>query len=169
MDTIELMRVFVATAHAGSFTAAGRQLGRSKALVSKYVGALEQRLGVRLFNRTTRHLGLTQAGAAYLAQAQPLLDEFGALEAMVREEHETPRGRLRVSAPRALGERALRPVTAGFLAAYPEIQLEMDLSDRHVDLVEEGFDAVVRVAELQESGLIARKIGSAQHRVCAAL
>ena len=149
MDVIDQMRTFVAVADTGSFTSAGRQLNKSKALVSKHIGDLEHRLGARLLNRTTRKVGLTELGGAYLQRARELIDEFDALEESVRANSGAPRGRLKVTAPQVFGELELMELVCAFQKANPEIQPDIFLSDRVVDLVGEGFDVAIRVAQMR--------------------
>ena len=163
-----MMQAFMAVAQEGGFTAAGRRLGKSKALVSKHVGALEERLGVRLLNRTTRRVSLTEAGELYLHRSGTLLEDFDALEESVRGAHGTPSGLLRVGAPKTLGEIPLTRLITRFLSENPEIDMELLLNDRFVDLVEEGIDVAVRVTEPQDSSLIARRIAPVRMVACAA-
>ena len=167
MDTIEQMRTFVAVADTGSFTKAGKFLTKSKALVSKHVGDLEERLGARLLNRTTRKVGLTDLGEAYLQRARDLLAEFEALEESVRDNAKTPRGRLKITAPQVFGELELMELVCAFQAAHPEIQPEIFLSDRVVDLVGEGFDVAIRVAAMPDSSLIVRRLCDVKIHICA--
>ena len=168
MDPILAMRSFVAVVDQGSFTAAAERLDLSTALVSKYVRQLEQRLDTRLLHRTTRVLRLTESGRAYLERARQLLAEFDELEAAIQDRPQTPRGRLVISAPVAFGESRLAPILADYLRAYPELSIDLRLSDRYVRLVEEGIDLSVRIGRLDDSSLIARRLASARIIVCAA-
>jgi DNA-binding transcriptional LysR family regulator len=168
MDTITRMKAFVAVVEAGGFSAAARRAGRSKALMSKHVAELEQEFGGRLLNRTTRQLSLTEAGEAAYEEAQEILRRVGRLRETIEAVSTAPRGRLRISVPRAIGEADLARAIMQFVAAYPEIRLELSLDDRFVDLVEEGFDAAVRVAALADSALIARKLSGFRIAVYAA-
>ena len=168
MDTIDGMRTFVAVVNAGSFTAAAERLNLSQALVSKYVGQLESRLGVRLLNRTTRRLSLTEVGRAYFERCVQLLESFDELEAVVQARHTAPRGQLRITAPVTLGELYLAPVIVEFLRAQPGISVDLRLSDRFVDLVDEGLDLAIRMGELKDSRLVARRLGSSRLVLCAA-
>ncbi|WDR05097.1 LysR substrate-binding domain-containing protein [Devosia rhodophyticola] len=152
------IRAFVQVFDSGGFSAAARQHGRSKALLSKYVTDLEDFLGVRLMNRTTRKLGLTEAGEVYYREASALLQQLDDLDASITDQTSEPRGLLRVSAPRNFGERTLAPVLFGFLAKYPKVSLDLRLEDRYVDLVDEGIDVALRISTLADSSLIARKI-----------
>lgn len=158
MDTITGMRTFCAVAKEGSFVKAARQLGFSPALTSKYVGQLEERLGVRLLNRTTRSLALTENGRAYLAQASHMIADFDALEASMQASQNAPSGKIVMTAPRILGRGMLGEGLAQFLKRYGDISLELRLSERLVDVVEEGFDLAIRAGALKDSSLIARKL-----------
>jgi DNA-binding transcriptional LysR family regulator len=161
------IRAFVQVFDAGGFSAAARQHGRSKALLSKYVTDLEDYLGVRLMNRTTRKLSLTEAGEAYYREASQVLAQLDELDASILEQTEAPRGLLRVSAPRNFGEMILAPAIFKFLAAHAEVTLDLRLEDRFVDLVEEGIDVALRISAAQDSSLIARKICDMQHSAVA--
>jgi DNA-binding transcriptional LysR family regulator len=152
------IRAFVQVYDSGGFSAAARQHGRSKALLSKYVTDLEDYLGVRLMNRTTRKLGLTEAGEAYYREASQLLQQFDDLDATIADQTAGPRGLIRVSAPRNLGESTLAPVIFDFLVSHPQVSIDLRLEDRYVDLVDEGIDLALRISNLQDSSLIARKI-----------
>jgi DNA-binding transcriptional LysR family regulator len=152
------IRAFVQVYDSGGFSAAARQHGRSKALLSKYVTDLEDYLGVRLMNRTTRKLGLTEAGEAYYREASQLLQQFDDLDATIADQTAAPRGLIRVSAPRNLGESTLAPVIFDFLVSHPQVSIDLRLEDRYVDLVDEGIDLALRISNLQDSSLIARKI-----------
>jgi len=158
MDTLTRMQAFVRVAEAGGFSAAARKLGRSKALLSKYVRELEDGLGVRLLNRTTRQLSLTEAGSVYLREALEILQRLDDLEAMIHDTHREPRGHLRVAAPRTLGDGELGRAVMEFLQREPLITIALALEDRFVDLVEEGYDVAIRVTDLADSSLIARKL-----------
>jgi DNA-binding transcriptional LysR family regulator len=167
MDTLDLMRTFVAVADTQSFTGAGKRLGRSKALVSKHVGELEERLGVRLINRTTRSVQVTEIGRAYYERARALIAEFESLEEAIKAESGQPRGRLRITAPQTLGEMELIEMLNAFRARFPSLDVEVFLADRLVDLISEGFDLAIRVTTLQDSTLIARKLCDVRLLLCA--
>lgn len=167
MDTIELMRTFVAVVDNMSFTAAATRLGRSKALISKHVGELEERLGVRLINRTTRSVQVTDIGRAYSERARTLISDFEALEDTVKSQSGEPRGRLRITAPHTLGEMEMMEMLEAFHKRYPRLELDIFLSDRLVDLVAEGFELALRVTTLQDSTLIARKLCDVRLLLCA--
>ena len=158
MQDLARIRAFVQVFDAGGFSAAARQHGRSKALLSKYVTDLEDYLGVRLMNRTTRKLSLTEAGEAYYREASQLLQQLDDLDASISDQTTAPRGLLRISAPRNFGERTLAPAIFEFLLKYPEVSVDLRLEDRYVDLVDEGIDLALRISTLTDSSLIARKI-----------
>jgi len=160
------IRAFVQVFDAGGFSSAARQHGRSKALLSKYVTDLEDYLGVRLMNRTTRKLSLTEAGEAYYREASQLLQQLDDLDASILDQTAAPRGLLRVSAPRNFGEMILAPAIFSFVVSHPEVTLDLRLEDRFVDLVEEGIDLALRISAAQDSSLIARRIADMQHAVC---
>lgn len=152
---------FARVVEAGSFSAAARQLGMSKAYVSQQISQLEGRMGVRLLQRTTRKLSLTEAGEVYFRYAQEVARQLSEGEERVRDFQESPKGRIRASlVDGGLGEWYLAPVLARFAAQNPGVELDLDLSSRLVDLVEEGFDFAIRVGHLADSSLIARKLTS---------
>lgn len=152
------IRAFVQVFDSGGFSSAARQHGRSKALLSKYVTDLEDYLGVRLMNRTTRKLSLTEAGEAYYREASALLQQLDDLDASISEQTAEPRGLLRVSVPRNFGESTLAPAIYEFLLQHPKMTLDLRLEDRYVDLIDEGIDVALRISTMQDSSLIARKI-----------
>jgi DNA-binding transcriptional LysR family regulator len=158
MDSLSTIVSFVRAADLQGFAAAGRALGISSSAVGKNVARLEQQLGVRLFHRTTRQVRLTQEGALFHARCRRILDELADAQAMLQSAVATPRGRLRVSLP-VIGYRFLLPMLPAFKARYPEIDLELDFNDRLVDVVEEGFDIVIRSGALDDSPLVARRLG----------
>jgi DNA-binding transcriptional LysR family regulator len=160
MDTFTRMRTFVQVVDAGGFSAAARVMGKSKALVSKYVRDLEDELGVRLLNRTTRRLSLTEVGQAYHREAGDILQRLEDLATSVGDAHREPRGILRVAAPRSFADNVLGQALSDFLVAEPRITLDLHLDDRFVDLVEEGFDVAIRVTEMTDSSLIARRLAA---------
>ncbi|MEP7240839.1 MAG: LysR family transcriptional regulator [Devosia sp.] len=162
------IRAFVQVFDAGGFSAAARLHGRSKALLSKYVTDLEDYLGVRLMNRTTRKLSLTEAGEAYYREASQLLQQLDDLDVSILDQAAAPRGLLRVSAPRNFGEMILAPAIYAFLAEHPQVSLDLRLEDRFVDLVDEGVDVALRISAGTDSSLIARRIADMQHALVAA-
>jgi DNA-binding transcriptional LysR family regulator len=166
MDRLDEIAAFAAVADARSFTQAAKRLGVSGAQVSKLVARLEDRLGARLLNRTTRDVSLTDTGRAYLERARALLEDFEALEGSVRDET-GPQGLLRISAPVAFGAKQLDPALLDFAQAYPQVSLEVSYADRMVNLVDEGFDVGVRIGQLSDSSLIARKLAPVRMVTCA--
>lgn len=166
MDVFEDMRIFVSAVDLHGFTAAADKLGLSKQFVSRRVGALEQRLGVRLLTRTTRKLAVTDLGRIYYERAAQILADVGEADLAVSSQSGQPRGLLRVSAPMSFGTMHLSRLVPRFLAAHPEISLELDLNDRAVDIVGEGYDMAVRVAALSDSTLIARLIAPVDSLLC---
>ncbi len=167
MDTIDGMRVFTQVVALGSFSAAARKLGISKALASKYVGELEKRLGARLLNRTTRKLSPTEVGRAYDPRCRSILGELDELVEAVKDQHGEPRGLLRVAGLRAFGEDLLVDAVAAFAERYPEIMVDITLDERPVDIVAEGFDVAIRVRELEDSAMIARRLAAYPYFICA--
>lgn len=161
------IRAFVQVFDAGGFSAAARQHGRSKALLSKYVTDLEDYLGVRLMNRTTRKLSLTEAGEVYYREASQLLQQLDELDATISDQTAEPRGLVRISAPRNLGETTLAPAIFAFMVKNPMVTVDLRLEDRFVDLVEEGIDVALRISVLADSSLIARKISDIRMVACA--
>lgn len=169
MDQIGAMRTFRQVVDSGSFTNAAQILGLSKAAVSKQISDLEEHLGAALLHRTTRRLSVTEAGKSYFESCVRLLEEIEAAEAAVRHLQTEPTGRLRVSAPNNFGQSVLGPFICELLKRYPKLSVEFELSDRFVDLVEEGFDAAIRIrTSLPDSSLIARRICPVDRVACAA-
>jgi DNA-binding transcriptional LysR family regulator len=166
MDRLTSMEVFSRVVDAESFSEAARQLGMSRAMVSKHVLSLEDRLGARLLNRTTRRLSLTEVGAAYHERCKRIVSDAQEAEDAAGRLHAEPRGRLKVNAPMAFGIRHLAPAIPEFLERYPEVEIEMSMTDRFVDLIEEGYDVAVRIGRLAESSLIARRIAPIRNAVC---
>lgn len=162
MDRLSAERMFVKVVETGSFAAAARRLGTSSGQASKLVSRLEADLGVKLLNRTTRALSLTDAGQAYAERMRALLDAFDDLTTEVQNAATAPRGRIRLTAPLSFGTVRLAPVLARFAREYPEISLEVQFTDRIVNLVEEGFDAAVRVGRSVDGVLVGRRLGSAR-------
>ena len=160
MDSVSAFNVFVQVAETRSFVAAGRLLGVSASAVGKSVVRLEERLGVRLFHRSTRSITLTPEGVMFLERSRRILAEIEAAEVELSQTVETPRGRLRVSLP--ISDEPFLPVLAAFKEAYPEVDLDLHFSDRKVDMIEEGFDAVIRSGESIDSRLTTRCLGSFQ-------
>jgi len=168
MDNLTGMAVFARVVEASSFTGAARRLGMSKAAVSKQVSRLEERLGARLLNRTTRRLSLTEVGAAFYERCARIVAEAEDAELAVTRLHAEPRGTLRVDAPVNFGLRYLAPVLPDFMARHPDLAVDITFNDRFVDLIDEGYDMAVRIAHLADSSLIARKLAESRRVVCAA-
>jgi DNA-binding transcriptional LysR family regulator len=167
MDVFTGMRTYAAVVAAGSFTGAAERLGLSRALTSKYVGQLEEHLGVRLLNRTTRRLNVTEVGQAYYQRCRQLLDDMDELEAAVRQQQEAPQGHLIVAAPTTFGEMYLTRAVADYLQVQPGVSVELVLADRFVNIVDEGFDLAVRIGKLADSSLISRRLAPARIALCA--
>lgn len=157
MESLVALDIFVRAGEARSFTVAGQQLGISASAVSKSIARLEQRLGVRLFHRSTRSITLTGEGQLFLARCHRIFCEISAAEAELLQSQSVPSGRLKISLP-SLGLLFMSKL-ASFQHCYPEIELEIDCSDRMVEVVEEGFDAVIRTGEHSDSSLMLKKIG----------
>ncbi len=162
------MAAFVEVVEGRSFSAAARKLGLTRSAVSRQVAGLEDRLGVRLLNRTTRQLSVAEAGAVYFEHCVRILAEAAAAERAVMDLDEAPRGLLRVNAPMSFGLGHLGPAVAEFLTRHPAIKVALTLDDRVVDLVGEGYDVAVRIAELPPSTLIARRLAVNRRVLCAA-
>ncbi|MEE9494862.1 MAG: LysR family transcriptional regulator [Gammaproteobacteria bacterium] len=162
MDKLACMRAFVAVVDADGFSSAARKVGMTKALLSKYVAQLEQSLATRLLQRTTRHVSPTEIGRAYYERCIPLLEELDELESSVRDIHASPRGELRISAPVSFAELHLMSLVSAFTQQYPDICIDLRLSDRVVDIVEEGIDLAIRIGNLPDSSLVARSLGEIQ-------
>jgi len=165
MDSLNGFVVFVQVAETRSFVAAGRELGVSASAIGKSVARLEEKLGVRLFHRSTRSVTLTAEGTLFLERSRRILAEIDAAELELSQASAAPRGRLRVSLP--LVSSLVLPVLGEFMRAYPQIELDLDFTDRMVDVIEEGFDAVVRTGEPADSRLSARRLGSFHMRLVA--
>jgi DNA-binding transcriptional LysR family regulator len=168
VDDLSAMAVFARVVEMESFSGAARDLGLSKSAVSKRVAHLEDRMGLRLLNRTTRRLSLTEAGAAFYEGCRRVVAEAEAAERAVTRLASAPRGRLKVNAPMSFGVRHLAPALPDFMARYPELAVDLALNDRVVDLVEEGFDVGLRIVKLADSSLIARRLAPNRLVLCAA-
>lgn len=162
MDRFRSLEIFAATAERLNFAAAARDLKLTRAMVSKHIAALEDRLGVRLFHRTTRRANLTEAGRALATRAGPLIDTLNEAEDAVRDLNTVLRGRLRVNAPVTFGALFAAPLIARFLGEHPGVEIDLTLNDRAVDLVEEGYDVVVRIGVPADSSLIVRRLAPAR-------
>lgn len=162
-----MMRVFSVVARRGSFTSAAEELDMAVQTVSKYVKALEERLDVQLFDRTTRKVNLNATGTAYLERCNDLIGQFDEIENAVKQQNSTPQGRIRITAPTAFGELHLLPALAQFQRKYADISLDVDLSNRKVSLVDEGVDLAIRIGNLPDSALVARKLAPMRLCLCA--
>jgi len=165
MDRLQAMTAFVAVAELRGFAPAARRLRRSPSAVTRLVASLEQRLSIRLLQRTTRSVALTDAGARYLDRARRILAAVEEAEGAARAERTEPAGRFVVAAPSLFGRREVAPLVSDFLARHPGVYGELDLADRMVNLVEDGVDVAVRIGVLDDSSLVARKVGETRRVV----
>jgi DNA-binding transcriptional LysR family regulator len=163
MDRLGALNVFVQAAESRSFTAAGRLLGVSPSAVGKAIARLEERLGVSLFHRSTRSITLTTEGALFLDRCRRIFGEIEAAEQELAQSIDAPKGRLRVSLP--LVGMLLMPAINEFIESFPQIELDLDFTDRMVDVIEEGFDVVIRTGEVSDSALMMKVVGSFSHVV----
>jgi DNA-binding transcriptional LysR family regulator len=167
MNRLESMSVLIAVVDSGSLSGAARQLGMPLATVSRKVAELESHLQTRLLHRTTRQLSLTEAGASYVAACRRILEDIAEVERAATGEYASPKGELVVTAPVVFGRLHLVPVIAEFLAHYPEIEINLMLTDRVVHLMEEHCDVAVRIGDLPDSSLMATQVGAVRRVVCA--
>ncbi|WP_247305143.1 LysR family transcriptional regulator [Ralstonia pseudosolanacearum] len=167
MDRLAAMQIFVRTVELGSMSAAAVELDLSSQLAGRQVRALEGALGVKLLNRTTRRQSLTDGGRLFYERAKNILAEMEAAQAQIDESRALPRGRLRISAPITFGSKALAPRLAEFMNQFPDITVELSLTNRTVDLVDEAFDAAFRTGDLPDSGLMARRLAPHRLTLCA--
>jgi DNA-binding transcriptional LysR family regulator len=167
MDKLASLRAFVKVVELGSFSEAGRQLRLSRSAISKYVGDLEHELGVQLLNRTTRHASPNENGQAYFERALGVLADLDAADQAAAQLQVTPRGLLRVNAPMSFGTLRIGPAIADFMELYPDLRIQLLLSDDQVDPVQGGYDVTLRIADLESSSLIARKIMPIDRVMCA--
>lgn len=158
MDRLQAMEIFTNVVEHQGFSAAASRLGISRASVSKQIIKLEERLGARLLNRTTRRVSVTEVGEAYYERCRRVLSEVAEADLLVEQLHSEPRGTLKISAPMSFGVSHAGPVIAEFLALYGELSVSLTLNDRFTDLIEEGFDVAIRIAQSADSSLIARRI-----------
>jgi DNA-binding transcriptional LysR family regulator len=168
LDRLTGLEVFAKVAAAGSLSSAARAIGMSQTMVTKQIAALETRLGVKLLHRTTRRLSITEAGRSYLEASERILAEFEAANAAVAADRVEPRGPLRLNAPVSFGTRQIAPLLAEFAERHPLVTVELGLNDRLIDLAEEGWDLAIRIGNLSDSSLIARRIAPCRMVVCAA-
>ncbi|MEP3245265.1 MAG: LysR family transcriptional regulator [Sneathiella sp.] len=157
-EALDGMAVFVQVVESGGFTAAARRLGNSTSFISKEITRLESRLGVRLLNRTTRTISLTDIGTTYFGRCRQIIEDAEDAERNILQLHERPQGHLKVSAPISLNHSSLKLILPGFLKRYPDIQLDIELNDRIVDVIGEGFDVAIRGGNLIDSNLVKRRI-----------
>ena len=162
MDSLSGMTVFTKVAERESFTGAAEDLKLSKSAVSKQIARLEDRLGVQLIHRTTRRLHLTEVGRAFYERAKRVVEEAEAAEQAISQLHGTLSGTLRINSPLSYGIRKISPLLPEFMARHPDLKIDISFNDRQVDLIEDGFDMGVRIAQLSDSSLIARKLGIAE-------
>lgn len=167
MDKLRSMEVFVAAVDSGSFTAAAEAFNISPVMVGKHIRALEERLGARLLTRTTRRQSLTEIGRQYCERCRQILADIRAAESGAEAMRATPRGTLKINAPLSFGTQRLAPAIADYLALYPEVSVDLNLNDRVIDLVEEGYDMAVRIGALHDSSLIARPLVPYRMLICA--
>ncbi|MDG4647028.1 LysR family transcriptional regulator [Roseibacterium sp. SDUM158017] len=165
MDRLTEMEAFATVVDQGGFTDAAKKLGISKSAVSKHVSSLEARLGARLLNRTTRRVSPTEIGLAYYDRARRVLNDAGEADALVTAMQSAPSGTLRVSIATDFGVNHVSPILGRFLHQYPDITVNMELNNRYVELISEGFDMAIRVGELEDSSLRARKICETHKRM----
>ena len=166
MDTLNGMRLFEHVVHSESFSEAGRQLGLAPSSVSRQINGLEDALGVRLFNRSTRKLSLTEAGQMYHERVARILADIDEANRTVAELDAEPRGTLRVNAPVVFGRVHVAPLVPEFLARYPDVQMDFTTTDQVIDMVDEGADVAIRIGELKDSSLIARKLAPLRRVIC---
>lgn len=163
MDKLTRIKVFVNVVETGSFTAASERMGLSRAAASKYVSQLETSIGARLLNRTTRHVSTTESGRIYFERCKEILHNLEEADEMVSGLSGEPQGTLRISAPSVFAQRHLTPLVSEFTKKYPDVNVNIMVSDRYVDLVDEGYDVAIRVGKLESSDLIAHHITRCCH------
>ncbi|MCP5144231.1 MAG: LysR family transcriptional regulator [Gammaproteobacteria bacterium] len=168
MDKLTSMEVFLSVAREGSFTRAADELGMSKAMVSKHIKSLEDELGVRLLNRTTHGVSVTDSGRIFEDRSRSILDELSEAIDSIRDFDSTPHGTLRVAAPSTLGTFHITPAVAEYIQRYPSMRVQLALRDAVPDIIEEGFDVVIQVSRPQDSSLAARKLTTTRMVCCAA-
>ncbi|HBV6391072.1 TPA: LysR family transcriptional regulator [Klebsiella aerogenes] len=168
MDKLRGMETFVAVVECGSFTAAATRLEMSAVMVGKYIALIEGQLGTRLLERNTRRQSLTDAGRVYFDEARRVLEQVANAERSVERLRLAPAGTLRVSAPVSFGASIIAPLTASFLQAWPEVRVELDLTNRMVDLVDEGIDLAIRIGDIQRTDLVAKYLAPYRMAICAA-
>ena len=168
MDRLTGMAVFVKVVESSSFAAAARHFRLSPAMVSRHVHALEEQLGAQLLNRTTRRVSPTEAGQAYYQRVRQVLADLDEADRLAGDLQATPRGVLRITSSQSFGIRHLAPAIADYLALCPEVQIEVTLNDRYLDIIEEGMDLAIRIGHLEDSSLVARRLAPIRMALCAA-
>lgn len=168
MSRFKQLESFVAVATLGSLSAAARQEGIAPAMMGRRINALEARLGIKLLVRSTRRMSLTSEGSAFLEEAQRILRDLNDVESRVSQGSVRPSGHLRVSAPAGFGRRHIAPLLPEFIAAYPDVSISLDLSDRLVDLIEEGYDCAIRIGELEDSRIVGQRLADNKRVIVAA-
>ncbi len=168
MDMLNAMQTFVAVAENNGITAAADKLGCSKAIVSRTLSLLEERLDVRLLNRTTRKVSLTEAGTEYLEHCRAILEQNAEIESRFAEKSLEPQGLLRISSPMSFGTQHITPVLPEFMEQYPKVQVDIQMTDRFVDIVEQGMDLAIRIGATGSDSLIVRKFAETKHQLAAA-
>jgi DNA-binding transcriptional LysR family regulator len=166
LDRVTGMQVFARVAALGSLSAAARALGMSQTMATKHIGALEERLGVKLLHRTTRRLTLTEPGRRYLEAVERILGDLEEADAVASADRIEPRGTLRLNVPLSFGVREIAPAIPDFVRLHPSVRVDLGLNDRIVDLVEEGWDLAIRIGGLSSSTLVARKLAPCRLMVC---
>ncbi|MEQ1719350.1 MAG: LysR family transcriptional regulator [Hyphomicrobium sp.] len=167
MTAISDLDIFARVARTGNMSAAGREMSLSPAVVSKRISLLEERLGARLFQRTTRQLTLTETGEGYFKRVVDILSLVEEAEDYVSRRNTKPRGNLKISVPTSFNCKHIAPHLPAFFAKYPDIELDVHLSDHYVDIIREGFDVAIRIGELEDSSLVARKLADENRIMCA--
>jgi DNA-binding transcriptional LysR family regulator len=167
MDKLNSMTIFVEVVKNEGFTAAAQKIGLSRAQVSKSVMQLEAHLGTRLLNRTTRRLSLTETGRVYYERCKTILHDIDEIEGIASEQTSTAHGTLTVSAPTSFRILHLKEALPEYIKRYPQVQISLNLADRFIDVIAEGFDLVLRLADLEDSSLVARKIAPCKRVLCA--
>lgn len=165
MDRLSEMEAFATVVDQGGFTTAAKRMGVSKSAISKYISSLEARLGARLLNRTTRRVSPTEIGLAYYDRARRVLNDAGEADALVTSMQAAPSGLLRISVATDFGVNHLSPILGGFLSEFPEVSVNMVLNNRYVELVSEGFDMAIRIGEVEDTTLSARKLTETSRRM----
>lgn len=167
MDRLRAMETFTRVVRAGSFSGAAQQLGMSRTIVSKHVSQLENVLGVRLLNRTTRRVSLTESGTAYYEFCGRIIADVEEAELSVTKMHKEPRGALKILAPKSFGQVHVAPAVCAFSKRFPDIRISVVLSDSFVDLMDNGFDLAIKVGPLEDSSLVVRRLGTSRMVACA--